>query len=83
MKFFALLGCVVLIVALRLLSVWRGWQAPSPRDLTPVVTGFMRLNGRDEWFDSTDETADTDETAETGTAEGAAADGDSETAVGP
>ena len=82
-KFFALLGCVVLIVALRLLSVWRGWQAPSPRDLTPVVTGFMRLNGRDEWFDSTDETADTDETAETGTAEGAAADDDSETAAGP
>ena len=50
-KIFALLACVVAIMALRIISVWRGWHAPSPRDLTPVVAGFIRPSTEDEWHE--------------------------------
>jgi uncharacterized membrane protein YeiH len=52
-KIFALLACVVVIMALRIVSVWRGWHAPSPRDLTPVVAGFIRPSTEDEWHEPT------------------------------
>jgi uncharacterized membrane protein YeiH len=52
-KLFALLACVVVIMALRIISVWRGWHAPSPRDLTPVVAGFIRPSTEDEWHEPT------------------------------
>ena len=48
-KFFALLACVVIIMALRIVSVWRGWKTPTPRDLTPVFTSLIRSPSEDEW----------------------------------
>jgi len=45
----AMIACVVLVIALRVLAVRRGWQAPTPRDLTPVVTGFITRTPPDEW----------------------------------
>jgi len=48
----AMTACVLLVIALRVLAVWRGWQAPVPRDLTPVVTSLMRpADHEDEWSD--------------------------------
>lgn len=46
----AMAACVLLVVTLRVLAVWRGWQAPTPRDLTPIVTGLMGAH-RDAWAD--------------------------------
>ncbi len=48
-KPFAMFACVLLVIALRVLAVWRGWQTPTPKDLTPVVTGLIGTAERDEW----------------------------------
>ena len=45
----AMIACVVLVITLRVLAVRRGWQAPTPRDLTPVVTSFITRTAPDEW----------------------------------
>jgi uncharacterized membrane protein YeiH len=47
----AMTACVLLVIALRVLAVRRGWQAPVPRDLTPVVTGLLTHSEPDEWAD--------------------------------
>ncbi|NTU70593.1 MAG: hypothetical protein HGB10_02025 [Coriobacteriia bacterium] len=48
----AMTACVLLVIALRVLAVKRGWQAPIPRDLTPTVTGLLGATPRDEWGDT-------------------------------
>jgi len=48
----AMVACVLLVIALRVLAVRRGWQAPVPRDLTPAVSRLIRRNEPDEWDDS-------------------------------
>ena len=60
----AMTACVLLVIALRVLAERRGWQAPVPRDLTPVVTGLM--GGRpsvDEWAEG-EEAVESEEAAE-------------------
>jgi hypothetical protein len=46
----ALLLTVVLVVALRLLTYWLGWQTPTATDLTPLVASApgraVRTSGR-------------------------------------
>ena len=51
----AMIACVLLVIALRVLAVQRGWQAPSPRDLTPVVTGLIGPADHDEWGDGAEQ----------------------------
>jgi uncharacterized membrane protein YeiH len=50
----AMTACVLMVIALRVLAVRRGWQAPVPRDLTPVVTGFINPQQPDEWAEDGD-----------------------------
>jgi uncharacterized membrane protein YeiH len=47
----AMTACILLVIALRVLAVRRGWQSPVPRDLTPTVSRLMGRRGRDEWED--------------------------------
>jgi hypothetical protein len=60
----AMVACVLFVIALRVLAVQRGWQAPTPKDLTPVVTGLISGGDRDEWEEGKAEAAQ-----ETGLAE--------------
>jgi uncharacterized membrane protein YeiH len=59
----AMTACVLLVIALRVLAVRRGWQAPVPRDLTPVVTGLMGRTVVDEWAEG-EEAVESEEVAE-------------------
>jgi hypothetical protein len=48
----AMTACVLLVIALRVLAEQRGWQSPTPRDLTPVVTRWIGpREPPDEWED--------------------------------
>ena len=38
----AMAACVVIVVGLRLLSMWLGWESPKPTDLTDTVVGLPR-----------------------------------------
>jgi uncharacterized membrane protein YeiH len=61
-KFIALLACVTLVMLLRILSVWRNWQTPTPTDLTPVFANLIHGQRAGEWQSIEDEIEDEIET---------------------
>jgi uncharacterized membrane protein YeiH len=38
----AMVGCVVMVVGLRLLSIWLGWESPVPTDFSDTIAGLPR-----------------------------------------
>jgi uncharacterized membrane protein YeiH len=52
----AMVACVLFVIALRVLAVGQGWQAPTPKDLTPVVTNLIP-GSRDEWDEGSEDAA--------------------------
>jgi uncharacterized membrane protein YeiH len=44
-KFIAQIATVILVLLIRGLSLWRGWETPGTRDLTPAVLRRDRAAG--------------------------------------
>ena len=50
----AMIACVLFVIALRVLAVRHGWQAPTPRDLTPPFVTTL-IAPADEWDEGPDQ----------------------------